>query len=62
MNPSLGAPQVGDTGEIDYAAAPTMFYIGSQVNIERTVSADFVYTVDTDAVDNINVAFGALPF
>ena len=58
-NPSLGGAQIGDTGEIDYANVQTAFYIGSQVNTERTVSADFNYTVDTDAVDNINVAFGA---
>ena len=57
-NPSLGAPQAPD-GSIDYANAQTAFYIGSQVNIERTVSADFVYTVESDSVDNINVAFGA---
>jgi iron complex outermembrane receptor protein len=57
-NPSLGGPQNED-GSINYNNIQTQFYIGSQVNIERTVSADFVYTVDTDAVDNINVAFGA---
>ena len=45
-------------GGIDYANVQTAFYIGSQVNIERTVGADFNYTVDTDAVDNINIAFG----
>jgi len=58
MNPSLGASQAAD-GSIDYGSAQTAFYIGSQVNTERTVSADFTYTVDTDAVDNMNVAFGA---
>ncbi|MDG1708688.1 MAG: TonB-dependent receptor [Emcibacteraceae bacterium] len=57
-NPSLGGAQLAD-GSIDYANVQTEFYIGSQVNTERTVSADFNYTVDTDAVDNINVAFGA---
>ena len=57
-NPSLGAPANAD-GTINYAAAQTSFYIGSQVNLERQVGADFVYTVDTDAVENINVAFGS---
>lgn len=57
-NPSLGAPQNAD-GSINYGAAQTAFYIGSQVNLERQVGADFNYTVDTDAVENINVAFGA---
>lgn len=57
LNPSLGAPMNVD-GSIDYAGAETTFYIGSQVNIERQVGLDFVYTVDTDAVENINVAFG----
>lgn len=56
-NPSLGAPQASD-GSINYAQAQTAFYIGSQVNIERQVGADFVYTIDTDSVENINVAFG----
>ena len=65
-NPSLGGAQLaipaGSTdpvGAVDYANVQTAFYIGSQVNTERTISADFNYTVDTDAVDNINVAFGA---
>ena len=63
-NPSLGGAQLPDNadgtpGGIDYANVQTAFYIGSQVNTERTISADFNYTVDTDAVDNINVAFGA---
>jgi iron complex outermembrane receptor protein len=57
-NPSLGAPKAAD-GSINYGAAQTAFYIGSQVNLERQVGADFNYTVDTDAVENINVAFGA---
>lgn len=57
-NPSLGAPQAAD-GSINYANAQTAFFIGSQINLERQVGADFVYTVDTDAVENINVAFGA---
>jgi len=57
-NPSLGAPANAD-GTINYGAAQTAFYIGSQINLERQVGADFVYTVDTDAVENINVAFGA---
>ena len=56
-NPSLGAPKAAD-GSINYANAQTKFYIGSQINLERQVGADFVYTVDTDAVENINVAFG----
>ncbi|WDU59078.1 TonB-dependent receptor plug domain-containing protein [Pseudemcibacter aquimaris] len=56
-NPSMGAP-MNDDGSINYGAAPTAFYIGSLVNIERQVGADFVYTVDTDAVENLNVAFG----
>ena len=57
-NSSLGGGQLA-TGGIDYANVQTAFYIGSQINTERSVSADFNYTVDTDAVDNINVAFGA---
>jgi iron complex outermembrane recepter protein len=57
-NPSLGGPELA-SGGIDYANVQTAFYIGSQINTERTLSADFNYTVDTDAVENINVAFGA---
>ena len=49
-NPSLGGAQLA-SGGIDYANVQTAFYIGSQINTERSV--------DTDAVDNINVAFGA---
>ncbi|MCP5382409.1 MAG: TonB-dependent receptor [Kordiimonadaceae bacterium] len=56
-NPSLGAPKAAD-GSIDYANVQTAFYIGSQVNIERQVGLDMVYTVDTDAVESLNVAFG----
>jgi iron complex outermembrane receptor protein len=57
-NPSLGAPQAAD-GSIDYNNVQTAFYIGSQVNLERQVGLDFVKTIDTDAVENLNVAFGA---
>ena len=57
-NPSLGGAKLSD-GTVDYANVQTAFYIGSQVNTERSISADFNYTVDTDAVDNLNVAFGA---
>lgn len=57
-NPSLGGGQLA-SGGIDYANVQTAFYIGSQVSTERTVSADFTYTVESDAVENINVAFGA---
>ena len=57
-NPSLGGAKL-TSGAVDYANIQTAFYIGSQVNTERSISADFNYTVDTDAVDNLNVAFGA---
>ncbi|MBT6036768.1 MAG: TonB-dependent receptor [Kordiimonadaceae bacterium] len=57
-NPSLGGAKLSD-GSIDYANVQTAFYIGSQVNVERSIGADFSYSVDTDAVDNLNVAFGA---
>jgi iron complex outermembrane receptor protein len=36
----------------------TAFYIGSQVNLERQVGADFVYSPDQDMFDNVNIAFG----
>ena len=57
-NPSLGGSKLA-SGAIDYANVQTAFYIGSQVNTERTVSADFSYDVETDAVESLNVAFGA---
>ena len=56
-NPSLGGPKAAD-GSIDYSNVQTAFYIGSQVNIERQVGLDFVYPVETDAVDALNIAFG----
>ena len=58
-NPSLGGSLLPDGSGVDYANVQTSFYIGSQINIERQVGLDFVYTVDTDSVENINVAFGA---
>ena len=57
-NPLLGGSQLA-SGAIDYANVQTAFYIGSQVNTERTVRADFSYDVETDAVENMKVAFGA---
>jgi len=56
-NPSMGGGQLA-SGGIDYANVGTAFFIGSQVNVERSIGADFGYSIDTDAVDNLNLAFG----
>lgn len=58
QNASLGAPMAAD-GTIDYGAVQRDFYVGGLVNREESLGIDFTYKIASNAVEEINVAFGA---
>ncbi len=58
-NDPMGVPFTNaDFGALDYDNVQTDFYAGSLVNIERSISLDLGYEIETDAVDSLNVFAG----